>query len=154
MILTITIARKPVVGSVAQNVLKWQTGGLNIGACRIGVEKRTYSGSGFSPQKFYGHDKGDTGIGMLDGSGKELEFQVTGRWPANLILSHLPDCEQRGFKPITSNTHYPASRGASNAVCGPTGHSEQESLHELSPKKESIPNWNCAPTCPVCELDQ
>lgn len=62
------------------------TGGLNIEGCRIGVEERTYRGAGASPQKIVGHSKGDTGIGMLDGGGSNLLFDVTGRYPANIIL--------------------------------------------------------------------
>ena len=34
----ITLARKPIKGSVANNVLEWGTGGLNIDGCRIGDE--------------------------------------------------------------------------------------------------------------------
>lgn len=83
----IIVARKPISGkTVAANVLKYGTGGLNIDGCRIGVETRTYKGSGAQPNKLTNHEKGDTGIGYADGNGKDLEFTVTGRWPANLIL--------------------------------------------------------------------
>jgi len=82
----ITVARKPLSEkTVAENALKWGTGGINIDGCRVGVEERTYKGSGSQPSKLNNHSKGDTGIGMMDGSGKDLEFNVTGRFPANLI---------------------------------------------------------------------
>jgi len=83
----IVVARKPLSEkNVALNVLKWGTGGINIDACRIGSEVRNYKGAGSSPQKLDNHVKGCTGIGMLDGSGKEMEFNVQGRFPANIIL--------------------------------------------------------------------
>jgi site-specific DNA-methyltransferase (adenine-specific) len=34
----ITVARKPLIGTVAENVLEYGTGALNIDACRVGVE--------------------------------------------------------------------------------------------------------------------
>ena len=68
------------------------TGLFDIDGSRIGAEVRTYKGAGSSPQKVNNHGIGDTGIGMLDGSGKDLEFEATGRWPANVLLSHSEQC--------------------------------------------------------------
>lgn len=81
----ICVARKPLIGTVAANVQQYGTGGLNIDGCRVGVEERTYKGSGAQPHKLNAHGPGDTGIGYMDGGGKDLEFTATGRWPANLI---------------------------------------------------------------------
>jgi site-specific DNA-methyltransferase (adenine-specific) len=81
----IVVARKPVAGTVAQNVQKHGTGAINIDECRVGVEERTYKGMGSWPNKLNNHTKGDTGIGYADGRGKDLEFIVQGRWPANFI---------------------------------------------------------------------
>lgn len=81
----IIMARKPLEGTVAKNVLQYGTGGLNIDGCRIGADTRTYKGSGAQPHKLSAHERGDTGIGFMDGSGKHLEYTVTGRWPANLM---------------------------------------------------------------------
>ena len=85
----VVLARKPVEGTVAENVLKHGTGGINIDECRIGTEFRTYKGAGSSPQKIANHTKGDTGIGMLDGSGKNKTFTVEGRYPANVMHDGL-----------------------------------------------------------------
>jgi DNA modification methylase len=86
----IVLARKPLEKglSIAENVLKWGVGAINIDGCRVGSENRMYKGSGSQPNKLNNHEKGDTGIGMMDGSGKDLEFNVNGRFPANLILTH------------------------------------------------------------------
>ena len=82
----IIIARKPVEGTVAANALKHGTGALNIDGGRIGTEARTYKGSGAQPNKLNAHEKGDTGIGYMDGGGRDLEFTATGRFPANVLL--------------------------------------------------------------------
>ena len=79
----VIVARKPIEGTVANNVLKWGTGGLNIDGSRIGRQDGDVSTGGY----------GNGGIGMgsvgLDqGEGKDAEWQTStsGRWPANIIL--------------------------------------------------------------------
>ena len=42
----IVMARKPFKGSVAENVLKWNTGGINIDKCRIGDDEIITNGYG------------------------------------------------------------------------------------------------------------
>jgi DNA modification methylase len=91
----IVLARKPIEKglTISENVIKYGTGALNIDGCRIGKDERTYNGSGTSNIKLNNHSKKDTGIGMLDGSGKDLIFNVNGRFPANFILTHSPECK-------------------------------------------------------------
>lgn len=80
----IVLARKPMIATVAKNVDMHGTGAINIADCRVGDETRTYSGTGAQPNKLTNHGKGDTGIGYMDGSGRDKQFTVNGRWPANL----------------------------------------------------------------------
>ena len=70
------LARKPLIGTVANNVLTWGTGGLNIDASRIGSEGGTArDGKADKPN--------DSGWENMRGHGiAELN---TGRWPANFI---------------------------------------------------------------------
>ena len=72
----ITLARKPLIGTVAANVLEHGTGGLNIGACRVGTEGGTRrDGKASEPN--------DAGWENMRGHGiAELN---AGRWPANFI---------------------------------------------------------------------
>lgn len=77
-----TLARKPLSEStVAKNVLKWGTGGLNIDASRIGV-----SANEPNLRTTPTVDSGATSMFKLgngpDGKGPETQ----GRWPANLLL--------------------------------------------------------------------
>ena len=71
----IVVARKPLVGTVAANVLLWGVGGLNIDGSRIGT---TDSFGGGAKGKS-GFAAGYDGDGWTAGSDK-------GRWPANIIL--------------------------------------------------------------------
>lgn len=84
----IHVLRKPLSeGTVAANTLKHGTGGLNIDASRVGTEERTYKGSGISQMRYT-----DGRAGLTDGRGRDMEFKVSGRWPANVILQHLDGC--------------------------------------------------------------
>jgi DNA modification methylase len=73
----ICLARKPLIGTIAENVLRWGTGALNIGACRIvGV-------AGDEPAKW---ETPRGGIWKTDSDAKAtLITQNKGRWPANVI---------------------------------------------------------------------
>jgi len=80
------LCRKPIAEkTIADNVLKYGTGGLNIDESRIGTEEREYDLTMTS-----GNFE-TTGGGKNKKSGKK---KVVGRFPANLILSHSADCEQ------------------------------------------------------------
>jgi DNA modification methylase len=76
----IVVARKPLIGTVAENVLTYETGGLNIDASRIGTQ---VMGGGSMPAMA----SGDSIVGRNQGAErKENTNTATGRWPANLIL--------------------------------------------------------------------
>ena len=74
----ITMARKPLIGTVAENVLAHGTGALNIDGCRIGTDGGTTKGN---PPK--GASNGIYGNG-INGACDVLSINA-GRWPANLI---------------------------------------------------------------------
>jgi DNA modification methylase len=72
----IVVARKPLIGTVAENVLTHGTGGLNIDASRIDGKPRTTHTDG--------NHRGNTELyGQVSGGNYE---GAQGRWPANLIL--------------------------------------------------------------------
>ena len=74
------MARKPLVGTVANNVLKWGTGAINIDGCRVDGRERTEYGlknSTRTQKNTYGNPT------------ESADFDSSkGRFPANLILSH------------------------------------------------------------------
>jgi hypothetical protein len=74
----IVVARKPVIGTVAENVLKYGTGAINIDATRIGTESAGWNGL-----------TSDRAESAWDASGFKNSGDATnaqGRWPANIIL--------------------------------------------------------------------
>lgn len=81
----IVLARKSFKGTVAANVAKYGTGALNIEACRIGTEERTYStDSGMNARRF---DHGTRPSAY--GRGRGEVATVEGRWPANVCLDEI-----------------------------------------------------------------
>lgn len=75
----ITLARKPLQGTIAQNVQEWGTGALNIDGCRVeapeGVPLFVHGVNRDRNRSSY-----DTG-----GSNSTGERSTAGRWPANVI---------------------------------------------------------------------
>ena len=77
----ILLVRKPLAGTVAENVLEYGTGGLNIDECRISLngEKTT-------------RDGGDFGVNGVQFNSSKIGLRFSapshkkGRWPANVIF--------------------------------------------------------------------
>lgn len=101
----IIVARKPLVGTVAANVLQFGTGALNIDGCRVGDEVR------FNPPA--GNVAGGNSLNMSAvGMPRDAEGRTAlGRWPANLIhdgsdevLACFPDAPGQMAKASTDQT--------------------------------------------------
>lgn len=75
----ILLVRKPLEGTVASNVLKWGTGGLNIDGCRIG--KRVPGSLSKTTKR-----TAMTGPMMSDSLENSGHNENIGRWPANIVL--------------------------------------------------------------------
>lgn len=87
--LHITVARKPLEGTVAQNVLKWGTGGLNIDGCR--VHSGDSQGYAYTVKRMM-PGAGQNATGKTHQEGVEFSGQTKdGRFPANIILSYPED---------------------------------------------------------------
>ena len=92
----IVLARKPLTGTVASNVLTWGVGGLNVDGCRIGLhpDEDAPTGSGAaSAASIYSQ------VSTSSGNGGNVT-PTKGRWPANVILDDTAAAlldQQSGF---------------------------------------------------------
>lgn len=79
----IVVARKPLIGTVAANVLQYGTGAINVDGGRVAGESTLRD----RPAGSFGsmNDDGWTPSPGMNGS-------TLGRWPANLVLTHAADC--------------------------------------------------------------
>lgn len=90
----IVLARKPLDGTVAENVTAWDVGALAIDACRVayaGEEDMAAAAAAAAAQRACGDQNANrTSFGSFnDGPGSlvpYLEKQHLGRWPANVIF--------------------------------------------------------------------
>lgn len=86
----IVVARKPLIGTVAENVLQHGTGALNIDSCRIPTRDNlnggAYSDTG-GREPLIGDERTGAALGMFQpGKTAERAFvQPIGRWPANVV---------------------------------------------------------------------
>lgn len=147
----ITVARKPLSGTVAQTALLHGTGGLNIDATRIGVfQNTTPSGANRFNQRLQeqGYRPGAYPVE------EKVPEGGSGRWPSNLVLVHKESCCCTGTREVRSDGHFPKARSSGSQVCGPSGHAGQEGLEERKTDGEAVEAWECAAGCPVKELDE
>ncbi len=91
----ICVARKPLSEkSVAENVLKWRTGGINVDGCRVGSETITTN--------YYDANNVEGCLSQPGGISKEGQnFKTTqheGRFPANIIFECICDEVIKGEK--------------------------------------------------------
>ena len=82
----VVVGRKPLVGTVAANVLAYSTGALNIDGCRVDVGE----GDALRTATYVGSNPGSAGHTMGDGwAGQGTNVPMwsgKGRWPANVVL--------------------------------------------------------------------
>lgn len=144
----IVLARKPLQvdgrkATVAANVLAHGTGALNIAACRVGTEERTYGPGtpGANVQRLTGGDGRDAGRGRqyAEEYKRAPATTVTGRWPANVALSHLDACVEVGTTYKETNNATYAGRMDGSLAGGS--------------KSAGVSVWACVPGCPVRMLD-
>jgi site-specific DNA-methyltransferase (adenine-specific) len=140
----IVLARKPLEKglSIAENVLKWGTGGINIDGCRVGEGAKKWE----TPRG---------GIWATDVDAKsELIDNPQGRFPANLILTHHPECECKGIKKVKGITG-----GENNIIVdskfGQVSNIPQKPFNYADENgEETIQDWDCHQDCPIKIMDE
>jgi len=106
----IVVARKPLIGTVAENVLTYGTGGLNIDGTRVGIAPGDEPSAGHRTATFGNQDTTSGG----DGSGGWTAS--SGRWPANVIhdgndevVELFPNTKSGVITPYVENPQSPTS---------------------------------------------
>jgi len=155
----IVLARKPLEKglSIAENVLKWGTGAINIDGCRVGVDMANEGANAKRMDKTY---KGKSAIWNNADSPTTFDCYSKGRFPANLILTHHPECECVGTKKVGKGERKQHEDGeVSSANEGYTRPNKSSFTHKDSSVianygEEEIEDWNCVNDCPIKILDQ
>ena len=149
----ITILRKPLEGSVADNTLKHGCGAINIDANRIPTDDQI-------GRKGLPHHKGPYSNKVVWSSSSTHQIDQTnrtdGRWPANFVLIHKEGCELKGTKKVKSNGHWTQKANIGKFYEGGWSHQEVDEGNKMSDEdgEEEVANWACEEGCPVKEIDQ
>lgn len=155
----IVLARKPLEKglSIAENVLKWGTGGINIDGCRIGYQKDDHL------MKYEGYQNGKYKSEYDEGTsykyGTQVQINPQGRFPANIILTHHPECECKGLKKVKGSSCKPEDVGKGRNESYNNGiYSDKKGIITISHNdengQETVEDWNCHPDCPIKIMDE
>lgn len=140
----IIVAMKPIEGTFAENALTHGVAGMWIDGCRIGVDTIDV------PQLKTTDDMCRPGQNQ-EWTGEIKQHQ--GRFPANLILSHTPECKRVGTRKVKSKK--PGTQfEATNQVYGKYAYFADTARYGDENGLEEIESWECSENCPVAMLDR
>lgn len=162
----IIVGMKPTDKNFVNNALTHGVAGINIDDGRIEIKKegedKRLGGRGS-----WKTDKAFKNIYSGGYEGKDISSNKKGRWPANIILQHHPECKFVGHKKIKGHKGYPnGPQGIYSKNYQKTEKlakdwnkfstiKDGESWKGYADKdgKETIKNWRCHPDCPIEILD-
>lgn len=119
-----TLARKPLIGTVAENVIEYGVGGINIDATRIPFEETKNPAT--NPKFRYENNykipkKGQSSSGVVNFTSSKNDINISGRFPANFIhdgseevVKHFPYTKSGKM----TNEHQRHTDGSPNGIYG------------------------------------
>jgi hypothetical protein len=157
----IVLARKPLTGTVATNVLQHGTGALNINACRIKYQSENDKAQALAGDAFKRKDTSDKGWSRpwMEDADKIAQINAdakaraqNGRWPANVIVddSITDDWARYFYRAKPSRTERNAGLHALPKVQG----GSYEGRADGSLGKQTDPAQNFHPTVKPLALMQ
>lgn len=87
----IVVARKPLAGTVAANVLEHGTGALNIDGCRVVATDKAKFPAGYSKATGAAYAQDEYSKSWTAGE----DTNPGARWPSNVVFTHSADCAER-----------------------------------------------------------
>lgn len=174
------LVRKPLDGTLAQNRAKWGTGGLRIDDCRVehaSAADRAAHEAQVAAIKARGGSMDNSWKNASDLSGAN-EVSDAGRWPANIVYSHHPDCVCVGRREVPANPtwdtpnrdtqpstftgdqvskvrHSRAGEASAERRYAERGATNFAALPgERRDDVEEVDVWECVDGCPVRQLNE
>lgn len=142
----VTLLRKPLAkgATVTLNSLAYGTGGINVDGCRVGITGGTARDSQ-APYPLKENGTEDRS-GSWARTGHGIMPILAGRYPANLIVQHLPGCTVTG----TVKSSYTINQWTEGAQ--PFGKAAGKP-YEGSTHEGSCDVWSCIPSCVAALLN-
>lgn len=88
----ILVFRKPLEGTIVENIRKWGTGAINIDGTRIYTDWNEADRP--DSWKASGHSKKPEAEKIAAPPGIGITLHPKGRWPPNVVMVHSPACQQ------------------------------------------------------------
>jgi len=144
----IVFAMKPLDKNFANNALKHGVAGINIDGCRIGTTGGSTTPSGMDRYNASNASKGYRPSEYQQG--EPPAPKQSGRWPANVVLQHHPDCIQNGMKKV-KGSRPPTPFTESDTTGDIYGKYAKRSQvqHADEDGTETVEDWDCHPDCPT-----
>lgn len=150
----IIVFQKPYEGKPVECITATGAGALWVDGGRIGTADNDPNW-----RRATGQNGGaDSMFGV--GNHYRPETLTQGRWPANLVLTHLPTCERVGVKrvdcsdPRRADGSVNASWGTSGIYSGANSEGMNKPNYADPDGKETVADWRCEPECPVRRLGE
>jgi len=156
----IILARKPISEpTIAENLLKWGVGALNIDATRIRYRSTSDFESLNENRKAHRTVRQGTiadGYGMKPEGIALTEQSPIGRFTANVILQHGDACRPLGPKRVRGNGHWSGKppEGGGLYRLGLKEMPDRGNLAADGNGLEEAEDWDCEFNCPVRILDE
>jgi len=140
------LCRKPLIGTVAANVLAHGTGAINIDGCRVVAVGRPLIES-----------RADDSVGVFGNglNGSRLAGSTDlGRWPPNILFSHLPECRPVGTRKVATGVAVKHNSAGKNIFSRTEKPTSPDQTYADADGMEIVEAWECAEGCAVAELDR
>ena len=150
--------RKPCAeNTVAEQMAATATGAINVAACRVGFNSdadRKQALPGSMP-------KANQSIGTFQTRDRTTERpedaqNSAGRWPANVVLVHGPECRQEGTKRVPCAKAFGSPADSKGGILNKTGVPRTNPHPGFADEDglETVASWACEPDCPAKILDE
>jgi len=167
----IILFQKPYEARPVDDITRTGAGALNIGAGRLAFQSRADeatshpSGQATSEPGSFGGSVGAERSAFQPSRGRAGEASAppgppggaeTGRWPPNFALVHTPECKKVARKRVETGMASGGGASGTNAVYGrmkPRKEGQPDEGYADPDGMETVDVWECAPGCPVAELD-
>lgn len=155
----IILAMKPCDGTFAENAVEHGVAGLNVDGCRIAANGDKLNGGRIS-SRADGWDRpwksAPEAVAAAHERGKDnvARAESLGRWPANVLLSHLPECSEVGTRRVRSGVAVRYRSGGKNIHSTVAKPPMADLTYAAADGREEVAAWECAPGCPVAMLDE
>jgi len=154
----IIVFQKPYAGRPVDSITATGAGALNVDGGRVptGAQDAAAMSGRSGGHASYGPD--DTNVALGRGLGQplgEIWQPASGRWPANLVVCHTPDCVRVGERRVATGMHVGRNRNGDETHGGYSGGFRKDTRdigHADADGLETVAAYDCAPGCPVAAL--